>query len=159
MIFVNPKFLFILFAIPVIIFLYIKTRKNHSYSIKHPRVSMSKVLKSKYYVKDIPFALIIIALFLSIIALARPVKVEHLSDINGEGIYISLVVDVSPSMMAEDMSPTRLEASKRTMIDFIKKRNFDKISLVAFALRASVLLPATSSRISNSYSIYFYVEI
>lgn len=63
MIFVNPKFLFILFAIPVIIFLYIKTRKNHSYSIKHPRVSMSKVLKSKYYVKDIPFALIITALF------------------------------------------------------------------------------------------------
>lgn len=53
--------------------------------------------------------------------MARPVKVEHLSDINGEGIYISLVVDVSPSMMAEDMSPTRLEASKRTMIDFIKK--------------------------------------
>lgn len=143
MTFVNPQFLFILFLVPIIIFLYIKTRKNHSYSVKHPRVSMSKVLKSNYYVKDIPFALIIIALSMSILALARPVKVEHLSDINGEGIYISLVVDVSPSMMAEDMNPTRLEASKRTMIDFIKKRNFDKISLVAFALRASVLLPAT----------------
>ena len=46
-------------------------------------------------------------------------------------------------MMAEDMIPTRLEASKKTMIDFIKKRNFDKISLVSFALRASVLSPAT----------------
>ncbi len=143
MTFVNPQFLFILFVVPIIILLYIKTRKNHSYSVSHPRVSMSKVLKSRYYVKDIPFSLIIIALSMLVIALARPVKTEHLSDINGEGIYISLVVDVSPSMMAEDMTPTRLEASKKTMIDFIKKRNFDKISLVAFALRASVLMPAT----------------
>nr|WP_295159988.1 VWA domain-containing protein [uncultured Brachyspira sp.] len=109
---------------------------------------MSKVLKSRYYIKDVPFALIVSALFFSIIGLARPAKVSHLSDINGEGIYISLVVDVSPSMMAEDMMPTRLEASKKTMIDFIKKRNFDKISLVAFALKTSVLSPATFDYIS-----------
>ena len=140
MTFVSPKFLFLLLTLPIIIFLYIQTRKNHSYSVKHPRVSMSNVLKSRYYVKDIPFALIILALAFSIIGLARPAKISHLSDINGEGIYISLVVDVSPSMMAEDMAPTRLEASKKTMVDFIKKRNFDKISLVSFA---SVLSPAT----------------
>ena len=93
---------------------------------------MSKVLKSRYYVKDIPFALIILALLFSIIGLARPAKVDHLSDINGEGIYISLVVDVSPSMMAEDMMPTRLEASKKTMIDFIKKRTTKKSSSFKF---------------------------
>ena len=143
MTFVYPKLLFLLLTLPIIIFAYIQTRKNHSYSVKHPRVSMSKVLKSRYYVKDIPFMLIIFALAFSIIGLARPARVSHLSDINGEGVYISLVVDVSPSMMAEDMIPTRLEASKKTMIDFIKKRNFDKISLVSFALRASVLSPAT----------------
>ncbi|WP_363322640.1 VWA domain-containing protein [uncultured Brachyspira sp.] len=148
MTFVSSKFLFLLLSLPIIIFLYIQTRKNHSYSVKHPRVSMSKVLKSRYYIKDVPFALIVSALFFSIIGLARPAKVSHLSDINGEGIYISLVVDVSPSMMAEDMMPTRLEASKKTMIDFIKKRNFDKISLVAFALKTSVLSPATFDYIS-----------
>ena len=62
MTFVSPKFLFLLLTLPIIIFLYIQTRKNHSYSVKHPRVSMSNVLKSRYYVKDIPFALIILAL-------------------------------------------------------------------------------------------------
>ena len=56
-------------------------------------------------------------------------------------------------MMAEDMIPTRLEASKKTMIDFIKKRNFDKISLVSFALRASVLSPSTFDYISLEQEI------
>ena len=143
MILVFPYFLFLLLTIPIFVFIYIKTRKNSLYAIKHPRVSMSKELKSKYYAKDIPFTLIMLALTFSIIALARPAKIDTSSNMNGNGIYISLVVDVSPSMLAEDMTPTRLEASKKVIIDFIKKRNFDKISLVSFALRSSVISPAT----------------
>lgn len=143
MLFVNPQFLLLLLIVPIITFIYIKTRKNHLYSVKHPRVSMAHTLKSKYYAKDIPFILLMLGLTFSIIGLARPATVDSSANINGEGIYISMVVDISPSMMAEDMLPTRLEASKKTMADFIKKRNFDKISLVAFALRASVLSPST----------------
>lgn len=143
MVLVAPYFLFLLLLIPIIVFIYIKTRKNSLYSIKHPRVSMSNELKSKYYAKDIPFILTMIALTSSIIALARPAKVDTSANINGNGIYISLVIDVSPSMLAEDMTPTRLEASKKVIIDFIKKRNYDKISLVSFALRSTVISPAT----------------
>ncbi|AFR71871.1 aerotolerance-like membrane protein [Brachyspira pilosicoli B2904] len=121
MLFVNPQFLLLLLIVPIITFIYIKTRKNHLYSVKHPRVSMAHTLKSKYYAKDIPFILLMLGLTFSIIGLARPATVDSSANINGEGIYISMVVDISPSMMAEDMLPTRLEASKKTMADFIKK--------------------------------------
>lgn len=141
--FLSPYFLFLLLPVPLLVFFYIRTRKSYSYSVKYPRVSMSKTLKSKYYVKDIPFTLMVLAFIFAVAALARPVNIKYRADTIGEGIYISLVVDVSPSMMAEDIRPTRLEASKNTIAKFIEKRQFDKISLVTFAMRASVIVPAT----------------
>lgn len=104
---------------------------------------MSKTLKSSYKARDIPFVLAMIALILAVISLSRPVKIKYRSDMAGNGVYISLVVDVSPSMLAEDIRPTRLEASKNTIIKFIQKREFDKISLVTFAMRPSVVMPST----------------
>lgn len=145
MTFLSPYFLFLLLLIPAIAVFYIKTRKEISNTVYFPRTKMSGVLKKKssYKYKDIPFVLIIISLSLFIVALSRPVIIKYKSDAFGEGIYISLVIDVSPSMLGEDLVPNRLEAAKDTLIKFIKNRNFDKISLVSFAMRASVLSPST----------------
>lgn len=141
----SPYFLLLLVFIPGIIYLYIKNRKMSSSAILYSKVSMSNVLSNKksYKAKDIPFSLIIVSIVLSIIALSRPVIVDYKRDAVGEGIYISLVLDVSPSMLGEDMSPTRLEVAKNTLIKFINDRQFDKISLVIFAMKSSVISPAT----------------
>ena len=145
MILLSPYFLLLLLFIPSIIYFYIKNRKRTTNAILYSKVGMSNVLLSKksFKAKDIPFSLIMVAIFLSIIALSRPVIVDYKRDAVGEGIYISLVLDVSPSMLGEDMSPTRLEVAKNTLIKFINDRQFDKISLVTFAMKSSVISPST----------------
>jgi len=141
----SPYSLLLLLFIPCIVYIYIKNRKKSSSAILYPKVAMSSILSSKksYKAKDIPFSLIMVSIFLSIIALSRPVIVDYKRDAVGEGIYISLVLDVSPSMLGEDMSPTRLEVAKNTLVKFINNRQFDKISLVTFAMKASVISPST----------------
>lgn len=143
--FLSPYFFLLFFIIPPLVYFYTKNKKNNLVAINFSRVSVSKVLKNKSSFKalDIPFYLLIASLIFLIIALARPVKLKYRGDYNGKGIYIALVVDVSPSMLGEDISPTRIESSKKTIIEFIKKREFDKISIVTFALRPSVLSPLT----------------
>ncbi len=79
-----------------------------------------------------------------ILAIARP----QLQNINNEkyteGIDIALGIDISESMLAEDLNPNRLDAAKNIAKDFISGRNNDRIALVAFAGETSTLSPLTT---------------
>lgn len=91
----------------------------------------------------LPF-LRLVSLALFIIALARPQKVHKKEEIKGEGIDITLVMDLSSSMLAKDFKPDRLEASKAVAADFISKRLFDRVGLVVFAGEAHTQCPPTT---------------
>jgi Ca-activated chloride channel family protein len=79
-----------------------------------------------------------------IVALARPQTGVATDEVKAEGIAIALVVDVSSSMLALDMQPLdRLEVAKRTVLEFVKNRKYDRIALVAFAGEAMTLVPVT----------------
>ncbi len=123
---------------------YIKTRRGGVslyYSATH---NIAGYFKSAIFVaKDLPFILKTLALVLLIVAFARPAVVVKKSIDIGKGYYISLVLDVSPSMLGEDLNPTRLEAAKRTIIDFVNSRQMDKISFVTFSTKAQVKSPTT----------------
>ncbi len=83
-------------------------------------------------------------ILLLIIALARPRTGVTAEEVEAEGIAIALVVDVSSSMLALDLQPLdRLEVAKRTVLQFVKGREFDRIALVAFAGEALTQVPVT----------------
>lgn len=85
-----------------------------------------------------------IGIFVLIIALAGPRTGSSVVDVNSEGIAIVLTLDISSSMLAEDLSPTnRMEVARKTIRDFIKGRQYDRIGLVAFAGEALTQVPIT----------------
>ncbi|MBS1970900.1 MAG: VWA domain-containing protein [Bdellovibrionales bacterium] len=92
----------------------------------------------------LPSLLKAIALGLAIIALARPQEANTKVKKNVEGIDIVIALDVSDSMLIEDMKPTnRLEAAKETIKQFIEKRTSDRIGLLVFAGESFTLVPLT----------------
>ena len=85
-----------------------------------------------------------VAIFLLIIALAAPRTGSSVVDVNAEGIAIVLALDISSSMLAEDLSPVnRIEVARKTIRDFIQGRKYDRIGLVAFAGEALTQVPLT----------------
>jgi len=97
------------------------------------------------YQAHVPFALRLLALAFLIAAMARPRSGVTYEDISSEGIDIVLTVDVSSSMLAEDLKrgSSRLEVAKKVVADFISRRRHDRIGLVAFAAKAITRCPPT----------------
>ena len=84
-----------------------------------------------------------LAVALLIIALARPQNFSSGENIYTEGIDIAMVLDISGSMLAEDLKPNRIEAAKDVIDNFIKGRTSDRIGLVIFARDSFTQCPLT----------------
>ncbi len=80
----------------------------------------------KQQLRQLPFLLKIGAASLMIIALARPQSSTNWEESTTEGIEIILAMDISGSMLAQDLKPDRLEASKNVAMDFISKRKNER---------------------------------
>src|SRR5690606_32136169 len=92
----------------------------------------------------LPFALKVLGLVFLILALARPQEVSTLVKRNVEGIDIMITLDISDSMLIEDMKPyNRLEAAKDTIKIFLQARTSDRIGVVIFAGESFTLVPLT----------------
>lgn len=94
----------------------------------------------KYRLKE---ALIIVALFFTVFALMRPQWGFKWQEIKRKGLDILVAVDVSKSMLAEDIKPSRLERTKLALADFVKHLKGDRVGLIAFAGSAFVQCPLT----------------
>jgi Ca-activated chloride channel homolog len=95
--------------------------------------------------KWLPTALMIAAVSCGIVALARPQRADTKVKKNVEGIDIILTLDISDSMLIEDMPPqlNRMEAAKAVLSDFVKSRENDRIGLVVFMGEAFTRVPLT----------------
>ena len=89
-------------------------------------------------------ALFVLALFLLILGLAGPRWDFEWQEVKRGGVDIMIVLDVSQSMLAEDVSPNRLERAKREVVDLLGTAQGDRLGLVAFAGTAFVQCPLTS---------------
>jgi len=122
-----------------------RSYKKHTpallFSSLQPLISTSGNWKSYlHWLSRISYWLALAAL---ILALARPQLQNTTVEQNAEGIDIVLVLDISSSMQAEDLKPTRFEAARSVAIDFIDKRVSDRIGLVTFALKSFTVVPPT----------------
>lgn len=143
--FADLYFLAFLLLIPFLLFLYIKRQKHGGTSVQFSNL---KFVKEAYKPKAVQarhilIVLRLLALALFIIAFARPQSGIKGEDVITQGIDIILAMDVSSSMLAEDLEPNRLEASKAVAQDFIKGRTNDRIGMVIFSGDAYTQCPLT----------------
>jgi len=92
----------------------------------------------------IRFSLSTLALASLILTLANPQIGSKLSEMKREGIDVIIALDISNSMMAKDIQPTRLDRAKQTVSNLIDKMQSDRIGLIVFAGDAFVQLPLTT---------------
>lgn len=133
-------------AIPLMIFFYFLYKKHKSPSVLFSEVkrleSLPESLRSKWI--HFPLFLKFLSFLFMILALARPQQVTQKSFRNVEGIHIMMVLDISESMLVEDMEPrNRLLASKKVIQDFIKGRHSDRIGLIVFSGESYTRVPLT----------------
>ncbi len=145
MTFANSGYLLLmLLVIPCVVWYVLKGRKRHA-AISVPSTSMYDGLPKswKYYLIHVPFILEMIAVVLVSLILARPQTTDRWQDTEIEGIDIMLCVDVSTSMLAEDLKPNRIDAAKQVASEFINGRPNDNIGLTIFAGEAFTQCPMT----------------
>ena len=143
--FANPWCLLLLLIIPAIIAYYIYNRKKLTAEIKFSSTKVFQEMPKtyKHYLRYLPLALHLLALAALIIAIARPQKSDSWSNQTTEGIDIVMAVDISSSMLAEDLKPNRLRAAKKVATEFISSRRNDNIGLVVFAGESFTQCPLT----------------
>lgn len=129
----NPYLLILAVAIPLLALYHIFIGRRSAtlqvstlQGIRTPRTL-------RYWLRPLPVVLRLAALALLIVAIARPVKVGGRTESLTEGIDIVLAMDISTSMLADDFTPNRLEASKHIADRFVEQRKGDRIAIVAFA--------------------------
>ena len=143
--FINPEYFYLL-IIPVVysIWYFFKRRNINSEILFSNLGSLNKTKTLKNRLRDLPQIFNIVAICLLIIALARPQSSTNWEESTTEGIDIVLSMDISGSMLAEDLKPNRLDASKDVAVDFISKRVNDRIGLVIFSGESFTQCPLTT---------------
>ena len=143
--FVNSEFFYLLILPLVILIWYVKKQKNTSVAILFSNTeSINKKATIKQRLRHLTYLLKIGAASLLVIAMARPQSSTNWEESTTEGIDIVLTMDISGSMLAQDLKPDRLEASKNVAMDFISKRVNDRVGLVIFAGESFTQCPLTT---------------
>jgi Ca-activated chloride channel family protein len=146
MIFANPLyFLLLLLLIPMIGWYIWKQRSMKASLRLSSSAGFEKAPRSiRMYLRHLPFAFRMIAFALLVVALARPQTTDSWNTSTTEGIDIILSLDISTSMLAEDLRPNRIEAAKDVAASFINGRPTDNIGLVIFAGESFTQCPLTT---------------
>lgn len=145
-VFAQPGYFWLLLIIPVMIaYEFLVARK------KKPQVIYSgfepfekKPVTFRERLLNAPLLLRSVAVALIVAALARPQSSSKSTSVTTEGIAIMLAMDLSSSMLAEDLKPNRIEAARKTAIDFVDARMNDMIGLVIFSGESFTQCPITS---------------
>ena len=146
-VFKNPEFLWLLILLPVVAIMLYKFKfvRLNNFKFSNLESFDSKTLKSKLY--PIINVFRIITLLLVILALARPQEISNSTRTKtSSGIDIVIAVDISSSMLAQDLKPNRLEALKTVASQFINDRINDRIGLVIYAGESYTKTPVTSDK-------------
>ena len=144
----NPLFLILLTFIPIILYWYRKRRKvNEGLVTYSSSIFFSRnIIKRGSQKSNLLLLTYFIVMTLIIIALSRPRLTNNLFETKVNIVDLMMVLDISSSMLADDFSPNRLEAVKRTASEFIAGRQNDRIGILVFAGQSFIQCPLTMDR-------------
>lgn len=143
----NPEYLWLFVAVPFVIAIYIYLNIAKLKDVKKMgdlstlKMMMPELSLKRSYLK---FWIILVVLCLGIFMIARPQFGTKVETVEKEGIELMIAIDVSNSMMAEDVSPNRLTRAKQILSRLIDVRTDDKVGLIVFAGEAFIQMPLTS---------------
>lgn len=142
----NLQYLWLFWSVPLLVFFYIWAFKRKTVLIER---FVSAELKDRLLAGWSPArqrtkaVLLILAILCAVIALTRPKYGFHWEEVKRRGVDIVIALDVSRSMLAEDVSPNRLERAKREIIDLFSMIEGDRVGLVAFSGTSFLQCPLT----------------
>ena len=143
----NPSYLYLTLIIPIVIIInwfYMAWRnKIQKYFSNNKLLDQISPNRSNFKLNLKLVLELFVILFLSI-ALANPKIGTELKSINREGVDIVFAIDVSKSMLAEDVAPNRLTRSKRIISEIINSLSSDRVGIVAYAAQAIPQVPLTT---------------
>ena len=145
--FAHPEYLHALYLIPVLvlIFWYLGTKRKKALENFAERKLHHVIISSFSSFKDkIKFGLLTFAILLLIVAAANPQIGTRIQQVKQSGIDVYICLDVSLSMEAQDIKPSRLEKAKYEIGNLINKLRGDRIGLIVFAGDAFVQFPLTT---------------
>lgn len=149
--FEDPIYLWILLIIPILVlvrFIVWKKRKHNLRKFGDPSLLKEMMPDVSKYRPTIKFCLLLSAITILIFMIARPQVGSKISHEKREGIEVLIALDISNSMLAQDVIPSRLEKSKLLIEDLVDHFTNDKVGLVVFAGDAFVQLPITNDYVS-----------
>ena len=145
--FEHPEYLYWLLIIPVLVIIYILFRLGQKRRFERfAHIGMREQLVPSYSSRrsTLKFIIFLLIIACSILALANLQSGSKMEEVKREGIDLYIAVDVSNSMNAEDIVPSRLERSKQAINKLISEMRGDRIGVIVFADKAFVQLPITT---------------
>ncbi|MGC1391127.1 MAG: VWA domain-containing protein [Bacteroidales bacterium] len=149
--FANPDFLYLLLLLPAIIILYIinEIRKKRTWKRLGDINLVSRLVPEMSGIRPtIKFILQLAAVSSGIIMLSRPQFGSKIEDVKKQGVEVIIALDVSNSMLAQDIQPDRLTRAKQAISRMVDNLDNDKIGLIVFAGDAYIQIPVTTDYIS-----------
>ena len=142
----NPYYLYLLLLIIPAVAWYVMRRKKRYATLQVSNSFAFEGLKRswKNRLEHVPFVFRMMAFVLIILVLCRPQSSNSFQNVTTEGIDIVIALDISSSMLSEDLRPNRLEAAKKVASNYISGRPNDNIGLVLFAAESFTQCPLTT---------------
>lgn len=145
--FAHSEYLHLLYVIPLLVVLYWYTQRQQGKSLSNfANEKLHKVLfPLRSRMKNLyKFTLTLISIILVIISLANPQIGTKIEEVKQVGIDVFILLDVSLSMKAEDIKPSRLDKAKHEISKLIQRLKGDRIGLIVFSGQAYVQFPLTT---------------
>lgn len=149
--FANPDYLYLLLILPLLVglFLYANYIRRQRLKKYGDPVLLEELMPTvSKYRPNLKFWILFVAIALVIVMLARPQFGSKMETVKRSGVEAVIALDISNSMLAEDVAPSRLEKAKKMISRLVDTFNNDKIGMIVFAGEAFTQLPITSDYIS-----------
>jgi Ca-activated chloride channel family protein len=149
--FANPEYLYLLLLLPVILFLWIFNHYRRGRALRRfgdeelVKRLMPDLSSARPVVK---FIFLSLSFLSAVIVLSRPQFGSKMEEVKRQGVEVIIALDVSNSMLAEDIQPTRLERAKQAISRLVESLQNDKLGLIVFAGDAYTQIPVTTDYIS-----------
>ena len=147
----EPLYLYLLIVLPVLAAFYFYSNYRRRKRLRlygDPQLLKELMPDVSKYRPDVKFWFMLAALGMIIFMMARPQFGSKMETVKRQGIETVVALDISNSMLAEDVTPSRLDKSKKLISRLVEKFNNDKVAMIVFAGEAFTQLPITSDYIS-----------
>lgn len=147
----EPIYIYLLIVVPVVVVVYVYSnyrRRKRLRAYGDPLLLAQLMPDVSKFRPDVKFWLLAASLAMMAFMLARPQFGSKMETVKRQGIETVVALDISNSMLAQDVTPSRLDKSKKLLSRLIEKFNNDKVALIVFAGEAFTQLPITSDYVS-----------